>query len=247
MGRVDTYLESLHQRYPAVDVATLQQRMGYSFRQPARLKRALTHRSAGADNNERLEFLGDSALNFIIARWLFQQFPREQEGVLSRLRAHLVCTETLAALATELELDQLIYLGLGERKAGGHQRESILADTMEALVGAILLDGGVEEMEAFVRWLWTPRIERLDPYSVYKDPKTRLQEFLQGQGQSLPAYELIETAGADHNQRFYIRCVVAGGKISLGEGSSKRRAEQEAAQRMLEQLRTEAASADRVP
>ncbi len=219
-----------------MDEAVLQRRIGYELTDPALLRRALTHRSAGGENNERLEFLGDGALNFCVARWLYEAFPREREGVLSRLRAGLVCTETLAAIAEELELGQLVYLGPGERKAGGHRRESILADAVEALVGAILLDGGVMAMEEVVHRLWADRMASLDPRSVTKDPKTRLQEFLQAAGQPLPEYRLVEAAGAEHARRFYIECSVIGHEPVRGEGSSKRRAEQEAARRMLARL-----------
>jgi ribonuclease-3 len=219
-----------------VDEDKLQSRIGYRFSDPDLLRRALTHRSAGTEHNERLEFLGDGALNFTIARWVFDAFPREREGILSRLRARMVCTETLAEVAEELALGDLVYLGSGERKAGGHRRESIMADAVEAIVGAVLLDGGVEAMQAVVHRLWTDRVAGLDPRSVNKDPKTRLQERLQARGQPLPAYQLVETAGADHDQRFFIECRVAERSPVRGEGSSKRRAEQDAAQRMLERM-----------
>ncbi|MFA9461724.1 ribonuclease III [Thiohalorhabdus methylotrophus] len=217
-----------------MDEASLQARIGYSFRETDLLRRALTHRSAGTQNNERQEFLGDAALNFTVARWLYERFPKEREGVLSRLRARLVCTEALAEIAEELELGRLVYLGPGERKAGGHRRESILADSVEALVGAVLLDGGVEAMQSMVYRLWESRVTNLDPRSVNKDPKTRLQEHLQSQGQPLPEYQLVETVGAEHQRLFYIECTVIGHEPVRGEGSSKRRAEQEAAQRMLD-------------
>ncbi|KPV41693.1 hypothetical protein AN478_01020 [Thiohalorhabdus denitrificans] len=216
-----------------MDEATLQARIGYSFQDPDLLRRALTHRSAGPQNNERQEFLGDAALNFTVASWLYERFPQEREGVLSRLRARLVCTEALAEIAEELELGKLVYLGPGERKAGGHRRESILADSVEALLGAVLLDGGVEAMQGVIHRLWEGRIADLDPRSVNKDPKTRLQEHLQSQGQPLPEYQLVEAVGADHQRLFYIECTVVGYDPVRGEGSSKRRAEQEAAQRML--------------
>lgn len=219
-----------------MDEAALQRRIGYELRDPELLRQALTHRSAGAENNERLEFLGDGALNFCIARWLFETFPREQEGVLSRLRARLVCTETLAAIAEELELGRLVYLGPGERKAGGHRRESILADALEAVIGAVLRDGGVEAMEGVVHRLWESRVSELDPRLVTKDPKTRLQELLQAAGRPLPDYQLVDAAGAEHARRFYIECSVVGQEPVRGEGTSKRRAEQEAARRMLEQF-----------
>jgi len=219
-----------------VDETQLQHRIDYTFGDPSLLRQALTHRSAGAANNERLEFLGDSGLNFTVARWLFEAFPREREGVLSRLRARLVCTETLAEIAEELELGALVYLGPGERKAGGHRRESILADSVEAVLGAVLVDGGVAPMEGLIHRLWADRLAAADPRSVTKDPKTRLQEFLQSQGQPLPDYQLVETAGAEHKRRFFIQCTAVGQETVRGEGTSKRRAEQDAAQKMLELL-----------
>jgi ribonuclease-3 len=219
-----------------VDEGKLQDRIDYRFGDPDLLRQALTHRSAGAANNERLEFLGDSGLNFTVARWLFEAFPREREGVLSRLRARLVCTETLAEIGEELELGALVYLGPGERKAGGHRRESILADSVEAVLGAVLLDGGVGAMESLVHRLWAQRVQGLDPRSVNKDPKTRLQEHLQSQGLALPEYQLVETVGAEHQRRFFIECAIADHEPVRGEGTSKRRAEQEAAQRMLHML-----------
>jgi len=219
-----------------VDEALLQKRIGYRFRDPGLLRRALTHRSAGSENNERLEFLGDSVLNFTVAHWLFGAYPDQPEGVLSRMRANLVCTATLAEVAEELDLGPLVYLGWGERKAGGHRRESILADALEALVGAVLVEGGVEAMTELVHRLWAPRMAALEPEAATKDPKTRLQEHLQAQGGTLPGYSLVETSGADHAQRFIIECAVDGQEAVRGEGSSKRRAEQEAAQEMLRRL-----------
>lgn len=219
-----------------MDEAILQERIGYRFQDPRLLRRALTHRSAGSENNERLEFLGDSGLNFTVARWLFEAYPNQPEGVLSRMRANLVCTGTLAEVAEELDLSPLVYLGWGERKAGGHRRESILADALEALIGAVLVEGGVDAMTELVHRLWAPRMAALDPEAATKDPKTRLQEHLQGQGYPLPEYTLVETSGADHAQQFTTECTVEGQVAVRGEGSSKRRAEQEAAQEMLRRL-----------
>ncbi len=219
-----------------MDEALLQERIDYRFRDPALLRRALTHRSAAAENNERLEFLGDSALNFLVARWLFEAHPYQREGTLSRMRAALVRTETLAAIAEDLDLGSLIYLGSGERKAGGYGRKSILADTLEALLGAVLLEGGVEAVEPVVHRLWADWMQAVDPYMTIKDPKTRLQEYLQSQGRPLPNYVLVGTQGADHARRFFIECVVEKQESVRGEGTSKRRAEQEAAQEMLRKL-----------
>ena len=222
-----------------MDEAKLQEYIGYRFEDTGLLRQALTHRSAGTAHNERLEFLGDGALNFTVARWLFDASPREREGILSRLRARLVCTETLAEVAEDLSLGDLVYLGSGERKAGGHRRESIMADAVEAVIGAVLLDGGESAMQGVVHRLWAARVASLDPRSVNKDPKTRLQEHLQAQGQPVPTYQLVETAGADHDQRFFIECRVTNHAPVRGEGSSKRRAEQDAAQKMLARITAE--------
>ncbi len=218
-------------------LAHLQRLLGYTFNDPALLQLALTHRSASGTNNERLEFLGDSILNHVIAEALFQRLPKAREGDLSRLRASLVKGETLAEIGRELQLGEYLRLGQGERKSGGHQRGSIIADVMEAVTGAILLDAGVEACrECLLRW-FDSRLQGLQPGTVRKDHKTRLQEFLQGRGMALPAYELVAVKGEDHNQQFHIQCVLpAPAGAFPGTGSSRRKAEQAAAQAALEAL-----------
>ncbi len=203
---------------------------GYTFRTPDLLRQALTHRSFSAAHNERLEFLGDSVLNCTIARQLFQRYPKLSEGELSRLRAHLVREESLAELARAIHLGDHLRLGEGELRSGGAQRPSILADTLEALIGAVFLDGGFEMAAALVDRLYAERFENLDPKSLDKDPKTMLQEHLQGRRIPLPRYAVVATTGEAHRQHFQVECVVEGLNVrALGEGHSKRSAEQNAA------------------
>jgi ribonuclease-3 len=203
------------------------------------LDRALSHRSAGARNNERLEFLGDSILNHVIAHELYLRYPKSREGELSRMRASLVKGETLAQVARELKLGSHLRLGAGEMKSGGHRRNSILADTLEAIFGAVLLDLGEEACRRLILQLFESRLCDVAP-GVRKDAKTRLQEHLQGRGKKLPEYELVAVVGEDHNQQFTVRCKLAGSDASSqGDGSSRRRAEQAAAASLLEQLNVE--------
>jgi ribonuclease-3 len=218
-------------------LAHLQRLLGYTFSDPALLQLALTHRSASGSNNERLEFLGDSILNHVIAEALYRRLPKAREGDLSRLRASLVKGDTLAEVGRELELGDHLRLGLGERKSGGHQRGSIIADVLEAVTGAILLDGGVDACrECLLRW-FDSRLQGVQPGAARKDHKTRLQEFLQGRGLALPAYELVAVEGEDHNQRFHIQCRLSAPAGAFpGSGSSRRKAEQAAAQAALEAL-----------
>lgn len=214
----------------------LQQRLGYEFQDAALLDRALSHRSVGAGNNERLEFLGDSVLNFLVAEALYEQFPDAREGVLSRLRASLVKKETLAALARELELGSDLRLGSGERKSGGHRRDSILADAFEAVLGAVLLDGGIASSRAIIRTLFAGRLAAADS-RLEKDAKTRLQEWLQARGHGLPAYRVLRAEGEDHDQEFIVECrVPALACCGEGRGSSRRGAEQVAAASVLGRL-----------
>lgn len=216
---------------------SLQRRLGYRFSDRALLERALSHRSVGAGNNERLEFLGDSVLNHIVAEHLFRRFPRAREGALSRMRATLVNGRTLAAAARELDLGSSVRLGPGERKSGGHRRESILADALEALAGAILLDGGLEACRAFVEHALAAQLANLDEGAPSKDPKTRLQEYLQGRGQALPVYSLLEASGADHEREFRVRCSLGSAdQYAEGVARSRRQAEQQAAALLLERL-----------
>ncbi|MDP4918453.1 MAG: ribonuclease III [Haliea sp.] len=218
-------------------LAQLQRLLGYQFSDPALLQLALTHRSASGTNNERLEFLGDSILNHVIAEALFHRLPKAREGDLSRLRASLVKGETLAEVGRDLQLGDFLRLGLGERKSGGHQRGSIIADVLEAVTGAIMLDGGVEACRSCVLRWFAGRLRGLQPGVVGKDYKTRLQEFLQGRGAALPAYELVAVEGEDHEQQFHIECRLQAPKGCFpGTGSSRRKAEQAAAQAALEAL-----------
>ena len=215
----------------------LVERLGYSFRDEGLLAQALTHRSAGSINNERLEFLGDAVLGQVVAHDLFARFPEAAEGELSRLRAALVRKETLASVARTLDLGDYLALGPGELRTGGHTRASILADALEAVFGAVYLDGGQQAAERLILTLFEKRFDELTPGSGRKDPKTRLQEFLQGQRFSLPDYEVVDITGADHDQLFSCRCSVSDlGLEAVGEGSSRRRAEQAAAAEVLRQV-----------
>lgn len=217
-----------------MDDAALARRLGYKFRDPRLLRQALTHRSHGAIHNERLEFLGDGVLNLAVAVLLFERLDEASEGALSRLRANLVNQLTLATLAGEVGVGSHIRLGEGELKSGGASRPSILADTLEALLGAIYLDGGFEAALEVVRRLVGPRIAAADTRDVGKDPKTRLQELLQGRRLGLPKYQQLAAHGQAHAQTFEVECRVEALALRCtGEGSSRRRAEQDAAQRML--------------
>lgn len=198
---------------------------------------ALTHRSASGRNNERLEFLGDSVLNLLVAELLYERFPQAPEGDLSRLRASLVSAEPLATIAQQLAVGEVLQLGSGELKTGGFRRQSILADTLEALIGAVYLDAGLEAARRLVRRLWASALERLPQAESLKDSKTRLQEYLQARGHALPDYQLEAVSGEAHAQHFRVSCAVpALTLLASGEGSSRRRAEQQAAQQVLEQL-----------
>lgn len=208
----------------------LQRRLGYTFKDQELMLLALTHRSHGGQNNERLEFLGDSILNFVAAEVLFQRFPNAREGQLSRLRALLVKGQTLAVVARRFELGDCLRMGSGELKSGGFRRESILADTIEALIGAIYLDAGMDQVrERILAWL-TEEMENLTPVDTNKDPKTRLQEFLQARSCELPVYEVTDIQGEPHCRIFFVECgtTLLPHKTS-GQGSSRRIAEQGAA------------------
>lgn len=209
----------------------------YRFRQPGLLQQALTHRSFSATHNERLEFLGDGVLNCVIAEQLYQRFANLPEGDLSRLRAQLVRQETLYRLALALQLGATIKLGEGELRSGGAERPSILADALEALIGAVYLDGGFDEARVLICRLYEELFASLDPSRALKDPKTRLQEWLQARKKGLPAYIVQETSGAAHAQLFQVACEISSPKLcTLGTGSSRRAAEQEAARLALEAL-----------
>lgn len=208
--------------------------LGYTFTDISLLRQALTHRSHSSPHNERLEFLGDSVLNLAVARLLYTRFPQAPEGTLSRLRANLVNQQTLSTLALHLGLGELMRLGEGEVKSGGARRPSILADALEAIFGAICLDGGFTQAERVIRSLFEPFLERLDLKTLGKDPKTQLQEFLQGRRLALPQYTVVATHGRAHEQHFVVECLIGElGIRCLGEGSSRRKAEQEAARQAL--------------
>lgn len=219
----------------------LTKQLGYAFCDGALLARALTHRSRSSRNYERLEFLGDSILSFVIADVLYDRFPQLSEGELTRLRATLVRRETLATLARELDLGDCLELGSGELKSGGFDRDSILADTLEAVFGAIYKDGGIEAVREVVLRRYQPILGSIDPNSILKDPKTCLQEFLQRKSLATPIYTVLEVSGEPHQQRFVVECRVPGLAEALrGEGNSRRYAEQAAATRACELLNCEA-------
>ncbi len=214
--------------------ADLQIRLGYAFRDVNLLQRAMTHRSFGADHNERLEFLGDSVLNLVVAHLLFDRLANMPEGDLSRVRANLVKQETLHQLALHLELPGRMRLGEGELKSGGTRRASILADALEALIGAVYLDGGFDAAQALVQRLFAKVEIRPDMQAAEKDPKTQLQEWLQGRKLPLPRYTVIGTSGAAHRQTFEVACEVPDlKKHERGAGASRRAAEQAAAAALL--------------
>ena len=215
----------------------LEQRLGYSFSDAALLQVALTHRSHSSPHNERLEFIGDSILNCVVARALFDRFPDVPEGDLSRLRANLVCQESLHRLALSLALGSFLHLGEGELKSGGAQRPSILADALEALFGAIWRDAGFEVASGVIVRLYHDTIQAISPGKPIKDAKTRLQEYLQGRRLALPKYTLTATEGEAHAQQFKIACEIESLKlVAEGRGASRRVAEQMAAERILESL-----------
>ncbi len=210
--------------------ADLPHRLGYRFTDGELLRRALRHRSKGGENYERLEFLGDSILGLVIAAQLYDRFPTLSEGELTRLRAGLVRMESLARLAREIDVGQYLDLGEGELKSGGFDRSSILADALEAVFGAIFVDGGFEATKRVIEQLYKTSIDAIDPAVIVKDPKTRLQEYLQKQSLSTPVYRMREVTGEPHQQHFVVECILAGvSQPFTGEGSSRRIAEQEAA------------------
>jgi ribonuclease III len=220
--------------------AWVERTFGYVFASPALCHAALTHRSAGAEHNERLEFLGDSILNCSVARLLYDAHPQADEGALSRLRASLVSGETLARIAAELGVGEHLNLGSGELKSGGFRRASILADALEALLGAMFLDSNFDAACVVVSRIMLPRISELPTAEALKDPKTRLQEILQARGLALPIYVLTAVAGDPHAQAFTVTCEVPVFRvIAVAEGASRRRAEQLAAAKALELLPAE--------
>lgn len=219
------------------DLADLERRLGHTFADRELARQALTHRSFGTPHNERLEFLGDSLLNCAVATLLYARFPRLPEGDLSRLRAALVNQRSLAEVAAALGLGEKLRLGEGELKSGGFRRPSILADAVEALLGAIFLDAGFEAVRKAVALVLAEKIESAAEKPVDKDPKTALQEHLQGRGLALPRYSVQKTEGEAHEQTFVVECRVDDlGLAAAGTGASRRAAEQAAASQVLEQL-----------
>ena len=219
----------------------LTNRLGHSFADQSLLDLALTHRSCGSHNNERLEFLGDSVLGTVVTEYLYRHFPIAAEGDLSRVRSSLVKGTSLARVAKHLELGEHLNLGGGERKSGGHRRESILADAVEAIIGAIYLDAGLEVARSCIQQWLQPRLQQLleegDLENSAKDAKTRLQEFLQARGKALPSYQVENVTGEAHNQQFTISCnVELLTKPVIATGSNRRKAEQQAAEIALQQL-----------
>ena len=218
-------------------LANLQQSLAYQFSNPELAQLALTHRSANAAHNERLEFLGDSLLGFIVAETLFTLNPQASEGELSRMRSALVNKNALACAARNLGIGDYLQLGTGEANSGGSDRDSILADTVEALIAAIYLDGGLGACTTFVKKISESKLAIDAAATEQKDAKTRLQEFLQAQGKSLPEYQVVEISGPAHEQLFHISCSLKSlGTEATGSGSSKREAEQAAAKKILEAI-----------
>ncbi len=214
--------------------------LNYSFQDESLLVTALTHRSANSSHNERLEFLGDSVLGLVISTVISEEFPAANEGELSRLRASLVKGATLSKIANELVLGDWILLGSGELKSGGFRRDSILADTLEAVFGAIYCDGGYEKARDVILHLYSSRLEKVDPANLRKDPKTELQEYLQSHGNALPEYRVVKTSGKAHLQTFQVECEITSFNIiSLGEGLSRRKAEQNAAKLALDKINSD--------
>ena len=218
----------------------LEKSLRYQFDDPGLLTRALTHRSATGRNNERLEYLGDAILDFVISEAVYRQRPDADEGDLSRLRSALVKDATLASLAVDLGIGEHLILGSGERKTGGHRRRSILADALEALFGAVYLDAGFDVAKALIERIFAERLAALPDAAELRDPKTRLQEWLQARKLALPVYDLVEVTGQDHKQHFSVSCTVSElSQTTSGEASSRRDAEQKAARAMLKILKGE--------
>lgn len=221
----------------SVSLDRLQQLLGHQFSEPALLQQALTHRSAAALNNERLEFLGDAILGFRVAERLYQRHRDADEGSLSRMRAHLVKRETLAQIGRELNLGDWLQLGPGELRTGGHSRSSTLADAVEAIIAAVYLDGGMAPAGELIDRLLDSRLATVSPQRQGKDAKTLLQEWLQARRYTLPEYQVIDVTGEAHDQSFRVSCELPDLRLrSEGQGGSRRKAEQQAAQDMLRQL-----------
>ena len=224
-----------------IQLIKVSQVFDYQFKDENLLTLALTHRSMGSNNNERLEFLGDSVLGMVISSELYRRFPKEKEGVLTRLRSSLVKGETLSEIATELELGEYIQLGSGELKSGGYRRASTLADVLEAIIGAIYLDScsdsGISKIQKIILKTFNDRINNCEPGGVIKDPKTRLQEYLQSKSLPLPTYSVVSISGKEHLQTFKVSCSIDGfSNHVVATGSSRRKAEQAAAEKALESI-----------
>lgn len=223
---------------PVNQVEKVGEIFNYEFKNTDLLNLALTHRSIGSKNNERLEFLGDSILGMVISSELFNRFPNEKEGVLTRLRSSLVKGDTLSEIATELNLGDYIKLGSGELKSGGYRRASTLADAVEAIIGAIYLDSkadfGISKIEKIILTIFRSRLDNCEPTGVLKDPKTRLQEYLQAKNLPLPTYSVVSISGKEHLQTFKVSCSVEGfSNHVVAKGASRRKAEQAAAEKAL--------------
>lgn len=215
----------------------LKNSLDYQFNDVRLLELSLTHRSAAGDNNERLEFLGDAVLDFVISEVVFRVHPMAPEGDLSRLRSSLVKDTTLAEIATGLGLGEYLILGSGERKTGGHRRDSILADALEAIFGAVYLDAGFDAARQIIERTFGDRLQNFPSADELRDPKTRLQEWLQARRMGLPEYELVQVTGQAHRQQFEVSCSVSGSQITTkGNGTTRRNAEQQSAAKMLAEL-----------
>ncbi|PAJ75731.1 ribonuclease III [Pseudoalteromonas sp. NBT06-2] len=222
------------------DAKDLYSKIGYTFINSQLLDQALTHRSHKGQHNERLEFLGDSILSFVIADKLYHQFPKAREGDLSRMRSTLVRGQTLAEFGVEFKLGDFLRLGPGELKSGGYRRESTLADAVEAIIGAVFLDSGIDNCQELILNWYASRLEAISPEINQKDPKTLLQEYLQARKLPLPSYTVIDTKGQAHNQMFTVECIVEGMDSFTCAGTSRRKAEQKSAELALHKLKNEA-------
>ena len=215
----------------------LQKKLGVKFNKPNLLEQALTHRSIGNSNNERLEFLGDSILGFVVADKIYQKFPEADEGIMSRLRANIGNGDSLADVAASLRLGEELLLGPGELKSGGRNRSSILSDAVEAIIGAIYKDDSLQAAQAWIEMHFANKLNALSTQAAIKDPKTRLQEYLQSRGEQVPDYKLMSTTGLDHNQLFTVECCVAIiNQTFTASASSRKKAEQKSAHKVLEKL-----------
>ncbi len=219
----------------------IQQILGYQFKQPDLLIQALTHRSANHQHNERLEFLGDAILGSVIATKLYQMFPDADEGQLSRLRSFLVKEKALSELAKQLDFSQFLILGSGELKSGGFRRDSILSDTFEAIIGAVLLDSDYATTQSYILNIYQQKLTEISLEKAQKDPKTRLQEWLQARGLKTPDYRVVNSKGKDHAKLYWVSCQVEYQEIEVeGQGASRRKAEQAAAEKVIEKIALEA-------